>query len=431
MLQMKDAFVIQGLGGKRTLQGKISVMGAKNAALKAMAAAILFKDPLKVENVPQIEDISRLGEVLEFIGAKVEVKDRTRTITVPDGASSALPEEIAKRFRGSVVLTGPLLARFGRVTMPHPGGCVIGKRPIDIFLEGFEKMGATVTEHANEYQIDASKEGLQGVDLFLRVPSVTATETFLMAGVLANGKTTIRNVALEPEVQALAEFLNACGAKIEGIGTPTLEIEGGGLLESGGKSYITPPDRIEAGSFAILAALSGKDVEISPVVPLHIEALLETFREMNIPFELSGETLRIEDKRGGEMLPTQIKTHEYPGFPTDLQAPMTVLLTQAKGESPVFETIFEGRLNYTEELTWMGADILTLDPHRVLVRGKSALRGRKLESPDLRAGIAYVIAAISATGESVIGNAYNIDRGYERLEERLSGIGVDIKRVAE
>jgi UDP-N-acetylglucosamine 1-carboxyvinyltransferase len=426
---MEDVFVIQGLGGKRSWEGEITVKGAKNAALKALSSSVLFEDTLRLENVPNIEDISRTTELLENIGAEViDEGENTMVVKILRDAKPELSSEIAKRFRGSIVLTGPVLARFGSVSLPHPGGCVIGKRPVDIFLEGFTDMGAEVTEGETSYSIEAPEGGLKGADIFLRVPSVTATETFMMAGVLANGTTHIKNAALEPEIISLANFLNECGAKIRGIGTPFLEIEGGKLLKADGKSYVTPPDRIEAGSLAILGALAGRDVRIKPAEPQHLDSLLEMLSWMGVSVSADEGSIRVKGDENAELGSADIRTHEYPGFPTDLQAPMTVLLTQAEGESLVFETIFEGRLHYVEELTWMGADILTLDPHRVLVRGKSELRGRELKSPDLRAGIAYVLAAVVAEGESVIHNVYNIDRGYEDLEARLAGLGVDIKR---
>lgn len=425
---MDDVFIVDGFAGKKRLEGEISVNGAKNASLIAMACSILFKDELSISNVPQIEDISRMSELLEGIGARITADEKnTLVISVSNSVNSSLVSDIAKWLRASVVLTGPLLGRFGSVSLPHPGGCVIGERPIDIFLDGFRKMGASVHEEDENYTLKAPDDGLRGAEIFLRVPSVTATEVFLMAGVLANGKTLIKNAVMEPEVVALAHFLNECGAKISGIGTPFLEVEGTGPLESKGKSFKTPPDRIEAGSFILLGALAGKDVVVDSCEPNHLDALLGMLSSMGVIFERGEDFVRVKESLH-PLAPKEVKTHEYPGFPTDLQAPMTVLLTQAEGESLVFETIFEGRLSYIEALTWMGADILELDPHRVLVRGPKPLHGKVLKSPDLRAGMAYILAAILAEGPSEIGNAYNIDRGYERLENRLSDIGVAINR---
>jgi len=278
------------------------------------------------------------------------------------------------------------------------------------------------------YHIRAPKGGLRGAEIFLRGQSVTATETFMMTAVCAKGTTTIRNAAMEPEILDLARFLNASGAAITGAGTSIITIKGNGLLTPPQKGYKVMPDRVEAGSFVILAALTAKKITITHCVPEHIESLLETLKECGVSITTTKNSITVRAPKGAAKA-TNIKTHEYPGFPTDLQAPMTVFLTQAKGESLVFETIFEGRLQYVEELSRMGADILTMDPHRVIVKGPKALRGRELESPDLRAGLAFIIAATIARGRSIIHNVYNIDRGYEHVEKRLQGVGVKISRV--
>ncbi|OHA83973.1 MAG: UDP-N-acetylglucosamine 1-carboxyvinyltransferase [Candidatus Yonathbacteria bacterium RIFOXYC1_FULL_52_10] len=428
---MPDTFVIEGLAGKRTLKGKISVSGAKNAALKLMAASVIFRDKVTLTNIPDIEDVRRMADLLAHMGALVSFDRGTMEILPPqNGNVPELAPDIAKRMRASVVLTGPLLARYGKVSFPHPGGCVIGARPIDLFTKGFEKMGAKVTVDKNGYVIKTAGKKLKGAELFFRKQSVTATETFMIAAVLAQGTTVLKNAAMEPEIEDLAKFLISGGARIEGAGTPTIKIHGDGLLVARGNAHATMPDRIDAGSFIILAALAGDDVEVTRINPAHLEALTSALQEAGIPLEIGKTSIRVRAK-GKKVIPAQcgFQTHEYPGFPTDLQAPMTILLTQAHGESTVFETIFEGRLNYTESLKGMGADITMMDPHRVLVRGPRTLRGKNLESPDLRAGLAFVIAAVVAKGRSVIHNVYNIDRGYERIEERLQKIGVKIERI--
>lgn len=428
----KDTFHIQGLRGKRVLEGTIAVGGAKNAALKAISASLLFSDTVQLRRVPDIEDVHRIADLVESIGFDVEHPNKnTYKITPKKRISTVLDPAIARKIRSSVVLTGPLLARTGRVVFPHPGGCVIGARPIDFFLGSYKKMGATVKETKNEYIIEAKGGVLKGAKIFLPTPSVTVTETIMMAGVLAKGETVIRNAALEPEIEHLAKFLNRCGANIRGAGTPTITIRGGKLLTGAKNPYTTMPDRIEAGSFLVLAALAGKDVTITDCDPEHLEAVVETMRRIGIGVEEGKNSLRVSVKDSNRMKSLRsvnIKTHEYPGFPTDLQAPMTILLTQAEGESMVHETIFEGRLAYTESLVGMGADVTIMDPHRMLVRGKTSLRARNLTSPDLRAGLAFVLAAIIAEGESVIHNVYNIDRGYESVEKRLQAIGVKIER---
>ncbi|MCI0533226.1 UDP-N-acetylglucosamine 1-carboxyvinyltransferase [bacterium] len=430
---MKDKdnefFVIKGLGGKKTLSGEIAVNGAKNEALPAMAASLLFRGELAISNVPEIEDIARMGELLEGIGMKVEREGSNTVITPGKNISSTIPDAISKRFRASIVATGPLLARTGKVSFPHPGGCVIGARPIDLFLEGYKKMGASVEETDHAYEIQAPK-GLVGAEIFFRNQSVTATETFIMAAVLANGKTVLRNAALEPEVEHLAKYLKICGAKIKGEGTPTIEITGTKLLSSRGEKYAIIPDRIEAASFLLLSALAGKDVTVTHCVPEHLGALLEALEYSGIKMEIGKTSVRVlgERYKNGDIMPMNIKTHEYPGFPTDIQAPMTVFLTQASGESIVFETIFEGRLNYAAELIRMGANILPMDTNRIIIKGQTPLSGKNLESPDIRAGLAYIIAGIISEGETVIHNIYLIDRGYAKIEERLRSIGVKIER---
>ncbi len=426
-----EQFIIQGFAGRRTLSGSIPVRGAKNAALKALAASLLFKDEVVISNVPEIEDINRAVELLAGLGVKIARRGRhTYVVRTPRRVRTALSPEIAEKLRASVVFTGPLLAREGKVVFPHPGGCLIGARPIDLFLSGFQKMGARIKEDGKTYEITAPRGKLEGATIFFGKPSVTATETLLMAGVLARGTTVLKNAAMEPEIAALAEFLNACGAKIDGAGTSKITVKGTGLL-SGKKSFVTPPDRIEAGSFLILAALAAKDMTITHCNPAHLESLLEHLRAAGVSIEVGKNKIRVRNENGSPRVLTSfdVKTHEYPGFPTDLQAPMAVLLTQAEGSALVFETIFEGRFRYLEALLKMGAKIEVCDPHRVIISGQTPLRGRTLESPDLRAGLAYILAALIAEGESVIHNVYTIDRGYERIEERLEKLGADIKRI--
>jgi len=432
MQNLADKFYIKGLNGKRVLNGEIRVNGAKNAVLKAMAATVLFKDKVELKNIPEIEDVGRMSDLLSELGA--DVKRKRRNVMEFDSRklrNGDFSSEISKKLRASIVLTGPLLARLGKISFPHPGGCVIGARPIDLFINGFKKMGAGVKKSGDRYIIETKNGKLIGAEIFFKNQSVTATETFMMAGVLAKGKTVLKNCALEPEIKHLADFLNSCGAKIEGAGTPTIKITGGSILTAGKNIYITPPDRIEAGSFLILGALLAKKLKITDCKPAHLDSLIAILKESGVKIKSGKNFLEVGETNSKKisLKAIDVKTHEYPGFPTDLQAPMTVLLTQAIGESMVFETIFEGRLNYTEELVRVGADIKAMDPHRVIVKGPSSLHGRDMESPDLRAGLAFVIAAIVAKGDSFIHNVYNIDRGYEKVEERLRRIGVDIKRI--
>lgn len=406
---MSDRFVVEGLGGGQTLKGEIAVKGAKNAILKALAASPLFEDEVTFENVPEIEDVHRMRELLAF--AK---------------EAPVLKKDIAERFRASVVLTGPLLARYGEVSFPFPGGCVLGERPIDLFLNGFKAMGAVVEEHEGNFTLKASGGKLKGAHIVFPFISVTGTETLMLAATLARGETILENAAMEPEIGILAEFLNSCGAHISGTGTPVVRIKGGALLRANGKVYVTPPDRIEAGSFVILAALLGKEITVTDCEPAHVGALLTLLSHAGVPIETGKNTITVRAPK--EIVSFSVRTHEYPGFPTDLQAPIAVLLTQAKGEGTISETIFDGRFRYADDLSRMGADITVMNPHRILIRGPRKLSRKNLESPDLRAGLAYILAAATAKGTSTISNAYVIDRGYEKIEERLQKLGLNIKR---
>jgi len=358
-----EHFVIKGLGGKRKLSGAISVRGAKNAALKALAATVLFRDDVTITNVPDIEDVSRVACMMEALGAEVKKRGSTYRIYVPSKFDTALSRKDAKRLRASIVLTGPILSRFGKVSFPYPGGCLIGTRPIDFFLEGFVKMGAHVTRRGEYYTLKTLRGGLCGAEIFFRNQSVTGTETFIMAGIRARGKTLIKNAALEPEIKILADYLNTCGAKIYGAGTPTIVVKGTPLLRAKNKIFRTPPDRIETGSFLILGALVAHDLTITKCNPMHLEALVETLKMSGVKITQGRNFLRIHPRASTHTLrAVDIKTHEYPGFPTDLQSPMTVFLTQTHGRATVFETIFEGRFGYVDELLHMGADINMCDP---------------------------------------------------------------------
>lgn len=428
---MSDIFLIKGQGGKRTLKGTIPVNGAKNAVLKMLAASFLFKDKVVIKNVPHIEDVSMIDSLLTSLGAAVASKKRSRIVYPPQKSDGHFSEEIAKRLRASIVVSGPVLARYGKVSFPHPGGCVLGARPVDLFVEGYQKMGAKVSIKNGYYHIVAPKKRLRGAEIFFKNQSVGATETFMMAGVLAEGKTVLKNCACEPEIVHLAEYLNKSGARIRGAGTHTIEITGIKRLLQAKRPYVTIPDRLESGSFLILSALVGKDVTITGCDPKHLEAVIETLKRAGVSLRVSKNAIRVYGNERKTFNAVDIKTHEYPGFPTDLQAPMAVFLSQAKGTSLIFETIFEARLEYVKELVHMGADIAICDPHRAIVKGPTRLLGRKLESPDIRAGLAFVIAGVVAKGESIIHNVDKIDRGYEQVEERLSRIGVSIERISE
>lgn len=423
----KEQFIITGLG-KKTLSGSIAVSGAKNAATKMMAASLLFNDEVMIGNAPQISDMEKMADILTGIGASVHQEKDVVRIDTSACQGTELERDSAEKVRASVAFVGPLLARFGEVTFPHPGGDVIGVRPIDLFLRSFEKMGAVVEVADHSYTLSTKGKKLSGADIFLDIASVGVTETVMMAAVLAEGKTTIRNAAMEPEIESIARYLSSCGARISGIGTKTIIIDGGKMLTASGKVYMTIPDRIEAGSFLILGALAAKKLTVTKCNPTHLRALISILERIGAEIEITDkESITISR---GKLQAVDIRTDTYPGFSTDFQSPLVVLLSQAKGESLVFETVFEGRLHYADDLVMMGADIIMLDPHRILVRGPRKLIGRELEGPDIRAGLAYMLAAIVAEGTSIINNVYHIDRGYEQIEKRFSAIGVAIKRVS-
>lgn len=374
-------------------------------------------------------------EIVEEIGGTVKrLGTHAVEITPPQTFSGELPHDLVPKLRASIVLSGPILARYGRVCLPHPGGDNIGKRPIDFFVDGLQALGATVDQHPDQY-IFTAPNGLQGTTFVFPTMSVTGTETMMMAAVLAKGETILKNVACEPEIVALAEYLISAGAHIEGAGTHTIRIQGSnGELLQGGTCTILP-DRIEAGSFVILAAATGSHLQIEQCDPSHLEIPLHILKQMGVSFTVHQKEKTIEvHERNTEnepLKPIDLITHEYPGFPTDLQAPMTVLLTQAAGESMVRETIYDGRLFYTDLLNGMGAQISLLDPYRAIVQGVTPLIGKEVASPDIRAGIAMVIAGLIAEGSTTIQNIYQIDRGYEHIEQRLQHIGAQIKRTNE
>ncbi len=417
-------FIIQG--GK-PLSGQISVSGAKNSALKIIPASLLSRNTIHITNLPNIEDVDRSLEVLADLGAKIDRQENSVSINTTGITKTELSRVMADKFRGSIMFVGPLLARFKEATFPHPGGCVIGAagRPIDLFLDGYRAFGAEIKEdHGHAYIIKAKE--LKATDYFFPLISVTATESMMMTATIIPGVTTLRNCAMEPEIEALADYLNSQGADIKGAGTPTIIITGKEFIKAG--TFQVIPDRIETGSFAILAAAAKANLEIINCNPEHIMTLLKIFEKIGIKFEKGKDWLKIMAK-GQSFSPRDIKTHEYPGFATDLQSPYVVLMTQANGTSLIHETIYDRRLLWTDMLSQMGANITMCDPHRIVVQGPTKLYGKRLVSPDLRAGIALVIAALIAEGKTEIDNIYQIDRGYERLDERLRAIGANIARA--
>jgi len=415
------------INGGQPLAGAIRVSGAKNAALKIFPVALMTRQPIRVSNLPEVEDCHRAQELLTALGHSVKkIKEGVADIQYKSQACVNLPADLVNKFRASVMFVGPLLAACGEVYFPHPGGCVIGAgaRPIDMFLDGFTKMGAKVEVLENSYRLSASK--LKGANIFFSKITVTGTESLMTTACLIEGETILKNCAMEPEIPALAQFLNSIGAKIEGAGTPTIKIKGVKKLRGG--EYQIIPDRIEAGTFAMMAAASNSGrVLIKDCQPEHLEVLWSHFDKIGVNYKLSKSSIEILPSK--KLLAGDVTTHEYPGFATDLQSAYTVLMTKAHGSSLIHETIYDRRLLFTDLLSQMGANIIMADPHRVVVNGPTKLYGRKLVSPDLRAGMALVMAALIAEGKTEIGNIYQIDRGYENLDERLRGLGADIKKI--
>ncbi len=353
-------FIINGCGGRKKLKGEYVVSGSKNSGLPAIAMTLLFKEPVTLKNIPEIEDVFRISEIVEKMGAEIDRKKNTFIINTKSLDNSKIDRELGETIRSSIILTGPVLARTGKVEFYFPGGCSIGKRPIDLFLTSFEKMGAKVGGRGDKIIIRSKDKNLRGAELILPVQSVTATETLMMAAVLAKGKTVIKNAAMEPEIEYLANYLKMVGAEIEGAGSPTITIKGrnGKLLEKNIPPYVNMADRIEAGSIAILAALNASDLLIRHFVKDHLEIFLDIFDRIGVKYTFPRKNvLRIKSQNVKKFKAVNIKTHEHPGFPTDLQSQMGVLLTQADGESRIFETIFESRLSYLNGLAQMGARI--------------------------------------------------------------------------
>jgi UDP-N-acetylglucosamine 1-carboxyvinyltransferase len=420
-----DKFVIRG---GNPLVGSIRVSGAKNAALPAMAAAILTEDPVVLENIPDVRDIQTERNLLVSMGADVELgygraSHRTtlccRNLVNPEAAY-----ELVKTMRASTLVLGPLVARMKRARVSLPGGCAIGARPIDLHIKGLEALGATITQEHG--YIEAAAERLRGGHIKFEKITVTGTEDLMMAATLAEGETLIENCAREPEVADLAALLNKMGAKIEGAGTSTIRIQGVNKL--GGARHRIIPDRIEAATFIIAGALTGGDLIVSNCDPAHLGALLEKLEECGVKFKTNGEFVRVMGS--GSLRAADISTEEFPGFPTDMQAQYMALATQANGVSNITENIFENRFMHAQELVRMGANI-RVEGSRSLVRGKTPLSGAAVQCSDLRASASLVIAALVADGETILDRVYHIDRGYERIEEKLRGVGAQIRRIGE
>lgn len=421
-----DKFVVRG---GNPLLGTIKVSGAKNSALPCMAAAILTEDEVILENIPQVRDIETERKLLSSMGAEVELgygraQHRTR-IKCGILSDPVAKYEIVKTMRASSLVLGPLIARTGVARVAMPGGCAIGGRPIDLHIKGLEAMGANITyDHG---YLEAKADRLKGAHIVFDKITVTGTEDLLMAAVLADGETVFENCAREPEVTDLAALLTAMGAKIEGAGSSTIKVQGVTSLH--GARHRINPDRIEAGTFLIAGAITGGDLNVDSCEPAHLGALVSKLEECGVRLDVGKESIRV---RSGDtqLKAADISTEEYPGFPTDMQAQYMALATQMEGTSVVTENIFENRFMHVGELNRMGANV-TVQGRTATVRGKTPLQSAAVMCSDLRASASLVLAALVADGETILDRVYHIDRGYERIEEKLRGVGAQIRRMGD
>lgn len=409
--------------GPAKLRGTVSVGGAKNAALPIMAAALLTGESCILRNVPRIDDVETLADVLRALGAIVEFPDPHTAVVTADGiTSTCAPADLVRKMRASFLVIGPLLARFGSAATAQPGGCEIGIRPVDVHLEGFRDLGAEMSPDAESYRVKGRR--LRGVDLFLDYPSHTGTENLIMAACLAEGQTIIRNACIEPEVVDLVRFLEKMGAHIEGAGSHTITVQGVTALR--GCEHEIMPDRLIAGTYLAGAAITRGDVTVEKIIPEHLDAATHKLRKMGARVDATRSTLRCSWET--PLRAVDIQAIPYPGFPTDLQAVFGALLTQAQGMSTIVERVFEDRLGYVQELKRMGARI-RVDGQKAWVYGPTRLHGASVRALDVRAGAATILTSLVADGETIVEDAHHISRGYEDLVEGLQSLGGDISWV--
>jgi UDP-N-acetylglucosamine 1-carboxyvinyltransferase len=410
------------IDGPVALDGDVHVSGAKNAALKIMAAALLVDDEVVIERVPDITDVHLMAEVLTRLGATVSFGDGTVTIDASGDLSEETPYDLVTRMRASIQVLGPLLARLGRARVAMPGGDAIGSRPIDLHLQGLERMGAKFTSQHG--YVEGVADRLRAADVLLEFPSVGATENLLMGAVLAEGRTTIENAAREPEIQDLARFLSSCGARIEGAGTPFISIEG--VERLGRVRHRIIPDRVESGTYAIAAAATRGDVRLLDTRPDFVELPLQKLEQAGAEVERGDGEIRVRMSRRPQAL--DLSTLPFPGFPTDLQPPMMVLLAQAEGSSILTENVFEARFLFVDELNRMGCRI-RVEGHHAVIRGIERLSGAPVQAPDIRAGAALVLGGLCAEGRTEVYDTGHIERGYESFVEKLNGLGAAVSLV--
>ena len=411
--------------GGRPLKGEVQISGAKNAALPQLCAVLLSAEPVTLHNVPQLQDVATMLKLLRHMGARADRMGASDDEVAIDASRIALPEapyELVKTMRATIMVLGPLLARFGRARVSLPGGCAIGSRPVDQHIKGLQAMGADITvEHG---YIIAKAKRLKGARITTDMVTVTGTENLLMAATLAEGETVLENAAQEPEIPDLADLLIAMGAKIEGHGTSKIRIQGVDRLH--GATHRIVPDRIETGTFLCAVAAAGGDVVLRQARAAHLDAVIDKLREAGVSVEAGDDWIRV--KGGQRPRAVSFRTSEYPAFPTDMQAQFMALNCIAEGTSRVTETIFENRFMHVNELVRLGANIV-VDGHTAVVQGVSGLSGAIVMATDLRASASLVIAGLVADGETVVDRIYHLDRGYDRMEAKLRGIGADIERI--
>jgi len=417
------------ISGGHPLNGQVSISGAKNSALPCMAAALLTSEIVTLHNIPYVRDIITQRRLLEDLGATILTPElRTHKISARNIEVFEAPYELVKTMRASVLVLGPLLARFGKAKVSLPGGCAIGSRPIDLHLAGFEKLGAQVRLEAGNVVARAPAEGrLLGSEIRFEKVTVTGTENLMMAATLAKGTTVLNSAACEPEVVDLAELLNKMGARIQGAGTPIIEIEGVEAL--GGGEHTIIPDRIETGTFIVAAAITHGSLQIRDCRSEHLTSLIEKLRAVGVDIEEIGPTT-LQVRQHADLNAKDVTTEPYPRFPTDMQAQYMALMTQAHGRSIIAETIFENRFMHASELQRMGARI-QIDGRKATIEGPTQLNGAPLLASDLRASASLVLAGLVAQGETVIDRVYHIDRGYEKIEAKLRAVGAEIERIRE
>lgn len=421
-----DKFLIRG---GRPLSGKVEISGAKNSALPCLAATLLTGETVTLHNVPYVRDLITQRRLLEDLGATVLTPElRTHKVTADQVQVFEAPYELVKTMRASVLALGPLLARFGQARVSLPGGCAIGTRPIDLHLKAFEKLGATVSLESGDVVALAPHGRLKGTELAFEKVTVTGTENVMMAASLAEGTTVIRNAAMEPEIEDLADLLNKMGARIRGAGTSTIMIDGVDAL--GGAEHTIIPDRIETGTFIVAAAITDGELEIKKCEPRHLKTVIEKLREAGVEIEEVNPSTLVVRRSSGGLKAKDVTTEPHPNFPTDMQAQYLALMTQAEGVSAITETIFENRFMHVGEMQRMGADIQVAG-NTATVTGPTRLTGARVLASDLRASASLVLAALAADGETVIDRVYHIDRGYETIVRKLRSVGADIERLSD